>query len=203
MIIKDQLQKIFPRTKSEIINRFIAPLNTTIDRYDIATPIRQSAFIAQVGHESGGFNYTKENLNYGADGLRKIFPRYFPGNLAESYARNPAKIANRVYANRMGNRDEDSGDGYKFRGRGLIQITGYDNYITLSESLELDIDSTISYLESDEGAIMSAGWFWDKRNLNPLADVENIELITRKINGGLNGLDDRKRIYLLAKKFIV
>lgn len=166
--------------------------------YEIASPLRIAAWLAQVGHESGDLKFMVENLNYGAKGLRGVFGKYFPtDDIANHYQRQPEMIANRVYSNRMGNGPENSGDGWKFRGRGLIQITGRDNYLRCSQMLYGDnrlLDEPDLICEPD-GAIRSACWFWNSRNLNDLADVQDIKEITRKINGGYNGLDDRVMRY--------
>jgi putative chitinase len=157
---------------------------------------RIAGFLAQLAHESGGFNFVKENLNYSADGLRKTFAKYFPTDeLAKAYARQPEKIANRVYANRMKNGDEASGDGFRFRGRGLIQLTGRDNYTRFAASLGISIDETIEYLETPSGAVASAGWFWDNNGLNQFCDKDDFITLTKRINGGTIGLADRKHHY--------
>lgn len=193
------LKQIVPKIREEDLYFFITPLNEAFLRYEINTPLRQAHFIAQIAHESGSFRYREENLNYSAEALKRVFGKYFrdPG-MAELYARSPEKIANRVYANRLGNGPEPSGDGWKFRGRGLIQLTGKSNYTAYSEDCNIDLienpDMVSDYLCTDV-----AGWFWDSRNLNPLADSDDIEKITRKINGGLNGLEDRKVFLTRAK----
>ena len=140
------------------------------------------SFLAQIAHESGGFNFVIENLNYSAKGLVGTFKKYFPTEeFAKQYERKPEKIANRVYANRMKNGDEASGDGFKFRGRGLIQLTGRDNYTKFAEALDLDIDSTIAYLETPNGAVASAGWFWDNNKLNSYCDKDDFIGLTKQI----------------------
>jgi putative chitinase len=160
-----------------------------------------AAFLAQVAHESGGFNFVKEGLSYSAVGLNKTFKKYFPTVAsAQPYARNPAKIANKVYANRMGNGPERSGDGYKHRGRGLIQLTGKDNYTRFAKSIDKTVDEAIAYLETSEGAVASAGWFWDVNKLNVYADKGDFVGLTRRINGGIIGLSDRKHHYQIALK---
>lgn len=193
----DQLNDFFEDTDEDIIDAFVNPLNDTFEEFEINNPKRISMFLAQVGHESGGLRHRKENLNYSAQGLNKIFPKYFirAGRDANQYARNPEAIANVVYANRMGNGDEDSGEGFKFRGRGLIQLTGKTNYSSFAEFMDMDLDSVVDYLETEEGAAMSAGWFWDSRDLNKWADAGDIVKCTRLINGGTIGLADRKKHY--------
>ena len=171
-------------------------LNQLLPDYEINTPKRIAAFIAQCAHESGGFGFLSENLNYKAESLMKVFPKYFPTKeLAEQYAKKPEKIANRVYASRMGNGDEASGDGFKYRGRGLIQLTGKTNYTWFAASLEISPEEASDYLATFEGAAQSACWFWENNNLNKEADAGDIKTMTRKINGGFIGLDDRIKHY--------
>ena len=162
--------------------------------YDITTAARVAGFVAQCGHESNNFKVLEENLNYSADGLNKIFPKYFKnaGRDAQEYHRQPEKIANVVYASRMGNGDTASGDGYKFRGRGVIQLTGHDNYSAFAKVIDMSIDDVIDYLGTKKGALDSAAWFWDSRNLNAVADAGDIVKMTKLINGGTIGLEDRK-----------
>jgi len=193
----EQLNEFFDDTDEDIVEAFVQPLNDTFEEFEINNPKRIAMFLAQVGHESGGLRHRKENLNYSAQGLNKIFPKYFirAGRDANQYARNPEAIANVVYANRMGNGDEDSGEGFKFRGRGLIQLTGKTNYSAFAEFMDMDLDAVIDYLETEEGAAMSAGWFWDSRDLNKWADAGDIVKCTRLINGGTIGLADRKKHY--------
>jgi len=202
-IALSELVAIFPMSKKETLEPFIAPLMQTFERFDISTVARKAAFIAQVGHESAAFTATKENLNYSQQSLLRVFPKYFKTEAdAAAYARQPEMIAARVYANRMGNGDEASKEGWKFRGRGLIQITGKYNYTELADFLEKSIDDTVAYLETVEGATISAGWFWHKSGLNALADQTRFTDMTRKINGGVNGLEDRKAIWGRAKQFL-
>jgi putative chitinase len=193
----DQLNDFFEDTDEDIIEAFVNPLNEAFEEFEINTPNRVAMFLAQVGHESGGLRHRKENLNYSAAGLNKIFPKYFKraGRDANEYHRQPEAIANVVYANRMGNGDEASGEGWKFCGRGLIQLTGKNNYSAFAEFMEMDLDEVVEYLETEEGAAMSAGWFWDSRDLNKWADEGNIIKCTRLINGGTIGLADRKKHY--------
>jgi putative chitinase len=197
------LAAIFPQSPKKILEDTVDPINACLRRYDITTVTRASAFIAQVGHECGGFVHMAENLNYSADGLRRIFPRYFPTvDLANAYARNPQKIANRVYASRMGNGPESSGDGWRYRGRGYLQLSGKYNYELFAKAIENNLSDTISYLETREGAAMSAGWFWNAHRLNVFADQGNFKLITQRINGGQIGAEDREKKYLIAKKVL-
>jgi len=167
--------------------------------YEINTPRRIAAFIAQCAHESGGFRFVSENLNYKAESLMKVFPKYFHDiGTAKSYEKQPAKIANKIYASRMGNGDEASGDGFRYRGRGLIQLTGRDNYTWFAASIETPVEQAAQYLETFEGAAQSACWFWENNNLNKWADVGDIEKMTKIINGGTIGLEDRKKHYAHA-----
>jgi len=151
-------------------------------------------FIAQCAHESGNFVFIKENLNYRADSLMKTFKRYFPTlDLAQQYEKKPEKIANRVYANRMGNSDEASGDGWRYCGRGLIQLTGKDNYTFFAGSLGISVEDASEYLATFEGAAQSACWYWEQNNLNRFADANDVKGLTRAINGGYIGLEDRQK----------
>jgi putative chitinase len=151
-------------------------------------------FVAQCAHESGNFVFIKENLNYKAASLQKTFGRYFPtAELAAQYANRPEKIANRVYASRMGNGDEASGDGYRYCGRGLIQLTGRDNYTFFAGSLEISTEEASEYLHTFEGAAQSACWYWEQNNLNRFADANDVRGLTRAINGGYIGLEDRQQ----------
>jgi putative chitinase len=171
-------------------------LEQLLPDYEINTPKRIAAFIAQCAHESGGFRFLKENLNYKAESLLKVFPKYFPDMAtAKAYEKKPEKIANRVYANRMGNGNEASGDGWRYCGRGLIQLTGKDNYSWFAGSIQVSVEEAAEYLQTFEGAAQSACWFWETNNLNKEADAGDIKLMTRKINGGFIGLDDRIKHY--------
>lgn len=177
-------------------DHWVEALNILLPDYGINTPKRMAAFIAQCAHESGGFKFLKENLNYKAESLMKTFPKYFhTRELADQYAKKPEKIANRVYASRMGNGDEASGDGFLYCGRGLIQLTGKDNYSWFAASLEISVEEAAAYLETFEGAAQSACWFWETNNLNVEADAGDIKKMTKKINGGYIGLEDRIKHY--------
>ena len=177
-------------------DHWIEAFDQLLPDYEINTPKRIAAFIAQCAHESGGFRFLKENLNYKAESLMKTFPKYFSDkDTANAYAKQPVKIANRVYANRMGNGDEASGDGFKYCGRGLIQLTGKSNYSWFAASLEISPEEASAYLETFEGAAQSACWFWESNNLNVEADAGDIKKMTKKINGGYIGLDDRIKHY--------
>ena len=164
--------------------------------YDINTPSRMAAFLAQTAHESGGYRAIKENLNYKAASLRKVFPKYFPTDeLAAQYAGKGEKIANRVYGGRMGNGPEESGEGFKYCGRGLIQLTGKDNYTRYAQSLEISVEEASEHLTTFEGCVQSAAWFWEANNLNQYADSGDILTMTKRINGGTIGLEDRIKHY--------
>lgn len=178
-------------------------LNEVLPKYEInANKQRLAMFIAQTAHESANYTRLSENLNYSQQGLLLVFPKYFNIITAKSYARNPEKIANRVYANRMGNSDQLSGDGWKYRGKGLIQITGKSNHIKFANFINKSLEDTITFMLTKKGALESACWFWKFNNLNPLADNGDITKITRLINGGSNGLQDRISKYNKALKFI-
>lgn len=202
-ITEAQIQKIMPRAKREHIKDFVRTFNTWAPIFRIDTPLRVVHFLGQVAHESVELSAMTENLNYSADGLRKTFPKYFPTTEeAMKYARKPEKIANRVYANRVGNGNEDSGDGWKYRGRGLIQLTGRSNYQAYQDSGYCigDLMGHTEWLESYPGALKSAMWFWHKNDLNKWADMDNIEKVTKTINGGLHGLAKRSNYVRLAKR---
>jgi putative chitinase len=196
-LTKDQLRQLIP--KNPFIDQWYDALSQLLPDYEINTPQRIAAFIAQCAHESGNFVAIKENLNYRAVTLRKLFSKYFPTDeLAAQYASMPNKqeaIANRIYANRMGNGPEESGDGYRYCGRGLIQLTGKTNYSLFAESLEISVEEASEYLQTFEGAAQSACWFWESNNLNRFADVGDIKGLTRAINGGFIGLEDRIKHY--------
>ena len=180
--------------KGHVPDSVIAQIPQTATTFAINTPLRLAHFLAQVGHESGGFKFTVENLNYSEKGLKKTFGRYFPGNLAASYARQPEKIAARVYADRMGNGNEASKDGWKYRGRGYIQLTGKANYKEFDASVADDILANPDWVAT-KYPLLSAAWFWDDRSLNDRADQgasdATVRAITRRVNGGEIGLPDR------------
>lgn len=201
MITLEQLHKIFPN--NENIPQWHQALVSVLGNYEIDTTERIAAFLAQCAHESGNFQYIKENLNYRATSLQKVFGKYFPTlEFAYEYAKQPQKIANRVYANRMGNGPEASGDGYRYCGRGLIQLTGKNNYQAFADSVEMPLTSVCDYLETFEGAVHSACWFWQTNNLNELSDAEDIRAMTKRINGGYNGLEDRIHHYERIKAIL-
>jgi len=193
----DQLKQLLP--KNPYVDHWYDALSKLLPDYEINTPKRIAAFIAQCSHESGGFTALKENLNYKPATLRKLFSKYFPNDaLAAEYCAKPNKqeaIANRVYASRMGNGNEASGDGYKYCGRGLIQLTGKSNYVAFADSLEITPEEASEYLATFEGAAQSACWFWESNNLNQWADKGDILTLTKRINGGTIGLEDRIKHY--------
>jgi putative chitinase len=194
ILTKDQLKQLLP--KNPYIDYWYHALEQALPDYDINTPQRVAAFIAQCAHESGSFVFLKENLNYKAESLCKVWPRLFPNlDVARQYAMQPEKIANRAYGGRMGNGPEETGDGWKFCGRGLIQLTGRSNYQAFADSIETDIEDLPEYLATFEGAVQSACWFWESNNLNVQADAGDIKLMTKKINGGYLGLEDRIKHY--------
>jgi putative chitinase len=186
MVNAEQLKKL------GIGPQWVDALNSTFDRFGIATPEQQGAFIGQCGHECGHFKVLEENLNYRAATLMRLWPRRFPTlEVANAYAGNPKKIANMVYASRMGNRDEASGDGYRFRGRGCIQLTGHTNYHHAGKALGVDFVMEPDLVATPQYAALTAGWFWSTHNCNALAAASNWVGLTKKINGGTIGLDDR------------
>jgi putative chitinase len=173
-----------------IEGKWFEPLQETFEKYQINTPKRQACFIGQCMHESGGFKFLKENLNYSAKALMATWPSRFPdADTAEKYARQPEMIANKVYSGRMGNTED--GDGAKFIGRGLIQLTGKDNYKAFGEAIGEDLVANPQLVEEPRYAALSAGWFWNKRGLNTLADAMDVTTLTVRINGGKIGIDDR------------
>jgi putative chitinase len=185
-----------------IEGKWLEPLLETFEKYDISTPKRQAYFIGQCMHESGGFKQLKENLNYSAKGLMATWPSRFPDiDTAEKYERNPEKIANKVYAGRMGNTED--GDGAKYIGRGLIQLTGKENYANCGSAIGVDLVANPDLLSTPKYAALSAGWFWNKKGLNALADADDIDTITKRINGGLIGLADRKAKIEMVSKYLV
>ena len=168
--------------------------NSLLSNYNVSTPLRLAHFFAQLEHESN-LKPISENLNYSAEGLLKTFGKYFPNiEIAKQYARQPDKIANKVYANRMMNGNEASGDGWKYRGRGFIQITGKENYSNLTKDTGIDYLNNPDLLLNEADSMISALWFWNSKRLNSYADNDNIKEITRRINGGYNGLEHRKSL---------
>lgn len=187
------------KTSIEILNL----LEQRAKENGINTPLRIAHFLGQLAHESAWFKYTNENLNYSSKALNVIFRKYFPTEeLAQQYARQPEKIANRLYANRMGNGDEASGDGWKYSGRGLIQLTGKKNYQNYSEYRDIDFVNNPEWVATQEWAVDSAMLYWNKRNLNSYADKDDVRSITKKINRGYNGLENREKCVQIFKEIL-
>ena len=183
-------------TTPELADRWVNALNETCEEFAIDTPFRIAGFLSNVAHESAGFKFVKENLNYSAASLMRVWPSRFPTvEIAQRYAMQPEKIANRAYADRMGNGDEASGDGAKFLGRGLIQLTGKNNYVAYSLACNNEALQHPEIVEQPKYAAESAGWFWNVNRLNTLADAQDIGGMCKRINGGYNGLDDRQMKY--------
>jgi putative chitinase len=193
MITEEQIKHSYPSCKPEVVHALVSSLDVLSSKYEINSALRLAHFLAQTAHESGGFRVIEENLNYSADGLTKIFPKYFKDKDPNEYARQPEKIANVVYASRMGNGDTASGDGYRFRGRGLIQLTGKSNYSGFATDSGVELEEAVTYLGTPTGAVESAAWFWHKNGLNHLADNDDVTAVTKKINGGTIGLEDREK----------
>jgi len=183
-------------TTPELADKWVNALNETCEEFAIDTPFRIAGFLSNVAHESAGFKFVKENLNYSAASLMRVWPSRFPNvEIAQRYAMQPEKIANRAYADRMGNGDEASGDGAKFLGRGLIQLTGKNNYVAYSLACNNEALQHPEIVEQPKYAAESAGWFWNVNRLNTLADAQDIGGMCKRINGGYNGLDDRQMKY--------
>ena len=193
MITLEQLKKIIPTNKEP--QAWLDVLVDILPEYDIDTPKRLAGFLAQTAHESGDFRLLEENLNYSAAQLQKTWPKRFDAATAAQFARKPEAIANKVYSNRMGNGTPESGDGWRFRGRGIKQLTGRDNYTAFGKSVNMTAEKAAEYLTTKKGAVESAAWFWKTNNLNRFADAGDIVGMTKVINGGTIGLDDRKKRY--------
>lgn len=196
MLTLDQLKKICPNNKQP--EALLEVLNKVLPEYEINTRKRVAAFLAQTSHESAQFTALKENLNYSAAGLCSVWPKRFTSATAAPYHRNPEKIANKVYCDRMGNGSEASGDGFKFRGRGCIQTTGKCNYQALAKAIGKSLDETVAFCETLEGAIVSGAFFWKNTKLNQYADSGDFTTLTKRINGGTVGLKDRQHHYDIA-----
>jgi len=199
---KDKFVAMMPECKKpeEVVNA----INELAEKYELNTTKRIAGFLAQCGHESGSFNIMKENLNYSSDALLKVFPKYFPTKaLADAYARKPEKIANKVYGNRFGNGTEASGDGYRYSGKGFIQLTFKNNYAEFAKSIGKTLEEVVGYLQTMEGAMESAMWYWKTRKVNFYCDKDDILGMTKVINGGTHGLNDRTKRYNKYKKALV
>lgn len=213
-ITEAQVRRIMPNAKSDNVKAFVNAFNKYSDQFGLTTKIRVAHFLGQCAHEAAQLNRLNENLNYSADGLRRVFPKYFPtAALAAAYERQPQKIANRVYANRMGNGSEASGDGWRYKGRGIIMLTGKANYSAYQHSGHCngDLLNNPEWLEQYPGALKSALWFWQNNGLNALADRDDggriigddiAKKITQRINGGLNNLAQRQYFTRIAKKVL-
>ena len=207
MITAEQFHQLYPRAQDP--QGWADSMNSVFPTYDLNTPQRIAAFLAQCGHESGGWTVFEENLNYSAAGLNSVFPKYFKnaGRDANEYARQPEKIANVIYANRMGNGGPETGDGWRFRGRGPIQLTGRSNYTAFAKEMFEDWENLVAnpdWVTADRDyALMSAIWFWNKNGLNRYADTGDILTMTKRINGGTIGLEDRKKHYEEAIHLLV
>ncbi|GLK92140.1 glycoside hydrolase family 19 protein [Pseudomonas turukhanskensis] len=208
LINEQQLAQIFPKGPA-VVDAFVAELNTAMQAYAINTPARVAAFIAQVGFESARFGHLVEVLNHSAERLAALWPNRFctadgkPNALALQLGGHPEAIANCVYANRLGNGGPESGDGWRFRGRGLIQLTGRTNYQQAGAALKVDLEAQPELLEQPRYACLTAAWFWVVHGLNELADAGDFKSITRRINGGLNGYDARAALWDTAREVIV
>lgn len=205
----EQLQQILPKNKN--IEQWYESLSKFFPEYEMTTNERIASFLAQCGHESLDFTVLKENLNYSAQGLANTWPSrysqtpkppYTPNALALQIQRNPEAIANNTYANRMGNGDVASGDGWRYRGQGLIQLTGKQNYSKFADAIGMDLSEVPDYLSTCDGAVHSACWFWQVNNLNRWADQGDVKEVTRRINGGYHGLEDRTNRYNRAMQIL-
>lgn len=192
---EERLGKALYLTDANILANWHNALLDSLPEDMIESPSRIAGFLAQTSHESGKYKFLTENLNYSDKGLLKTFPKYFNESNVMEYARKPEAIANRVYANRMGNGDEASGDGWRYCGRGLIQLTGKNNYQAFANSEQMNIEEVPDYLITYVGAVRSALWFWNKNNLNDTADAGDLLMMTKKINGGTHGLAERTAEY--------
>lgn len=190
-----QLRQIMPTAPEARLSAYLPHLVAAMDECEINTPTRRAAFLAQIAHESAELRRVVENLNYSSDGLRRTWPSRFSEGTADLYARRPEAIANRAYANRMGNGFEGTGDGWRFRGRGLIQVTGASNYLWLGQALGVDLIRHPELLEGAELACRSAAYYWASRGCNDLADRRDLVAITRRINGGVTGLAERRQYW--------
>lgn len=212
MVLTDSmLNQIVPRSSLRTCASVVDHLNKAMLAYEITTKLRVAHFLSQVGHECESFATVEENLNYSTQGLLTTFGKYFLNAVsADAYARQPERIANRVYANRIGNKDTASGDGWRYRGRGFIMTTGHDNYVVVRDRLRKrfpnmlvpDFELLPELVKEPKWAAYTAADFWDMKNLNPVADMDNVLEVTRKVNGGTNGLDDRKSRLVVAKRVL-
>ena len=200
-ITLQNLQNIFPNTAVTTLTNYVEPFNTILPTYEINTNARVAMFLAQAGYESDYLQFTEGNFNFSADGLVRVFPKYFANtDVATPYAHQPEKIVNYVYAGRMGNNPAPSTDAWLYRERGLIQLCGKDNYISYSNYKHMSINDTITYLGTPEGVVDVAAWFFQTRKLNAIADTGDVSAATKVVNGGQIGLVGRTALYNLAIK---
>ena len=195
MFSEEFIKDITKKASLDFQDAMLSNMAQVFESYEINTPLRIAHFLAQAMHECGEFTVNKENLNYSAQGLLRVFPKYFTSEQANYYARKPEMIANRVYSNRMGNGNEASGDGWRYRGRGIFQLTGKDNYNRYGNAIGVDLVNDPDLACDPTISLQIACEYWKSRNINVDADNDDINTITRKINGGYNGLDDRIRLY--------
>ncbi|MFT5645398.1 MAG: putative chitinase [Aureispira sp.] len=201
MITKDNFRTIIPDVNWKYAEKYLSLLDITLPQYGIDTSLRKAHFLAQITHESGGFKFTTENLNYSGNALYSVFRKYFPTlDSTVDYQRKPEKIANKVYANRLENSEEASGDGWRFRGRGLIQLTGKANYHSFSIATNQNFIKNHDLVATPEWALASACWFWKKNGINKYADADDIHMVTKRINGGFNGIEIRQHFLDEYKK---
>jgi putative chitinase len=199
MIDLQKLHILFPSTQAATLTKYVEPLNNLFKGGHFSTVNRQAGFLSQAGFESQYFTHVEENLNYSAEGLIKTWPHVFTQVTAAQYAHQPIKIANAAYANKMGNGNELSGDGWKFRGRGLFQLTGHDNYAAAAKGLLMNIDVLTDNLILPEEAVQTAAWYWTENKLEHWADLDDIKELTRHVNHAMLGLEQRTAIYNQAK----
>jgi len=198
---QDQLQQFLPNNQH--VEHWFEALSKVLPDYDISTPMRVASFLGETYVESAGYTAIQENLNYRPETLLKTWPSHFPTmDIANQYGHHPEQIANRAYAGRMGNGPEESGDGWKFCGRGLIQLTGRANYTKFAESLSMNVDDVPDFLQTFEGCVQSACWFWEANNLNQYADQNAIDHESRIVNGGTLGLQERRAAYERALQIL-
>lgn len=197
------LSALCPTLSSDALTRFCQALNLDLPKANIIEPLCVAHFMAQTAHESAGYSQLSENLNYSATALNSLFAKYFSGVDTSRYARQPEKIANRIYANRMGNGDEQSGDGWTYRGRGIIQLTGKANYQAFSKDWGVDVVSQPDRVATDPILAVASGcWYWQKHNINAAAQANDLTKVTKLINGGTNGIDDRAHLLSIAKQLM-
>ena len=203
MITLEQLIAVFNKTPRALLSAIHPHLVAAMDEFGVNTVDEVCMFLARAGEESAGLGVLSENLNYSSEGLRKHFSKYFPDDLSTAYARQPVRIANRVYANRMGNGPESSGDGWRTRGAGIFQVTGTNNQLAVAKHFNIPPAEIGDWLRSPVGACRSAGYFWKENGCNELADARDFVGVTRRVNGGTNGMDDRMAYLGRAQRVIV